>query len=194
MLSAAAGEGAPLILILGGLTGWARWEPHVEPLCLSRQVVRLQLLNVQYGLENRDLPADYSVKTESRALAKALDELGLGAPVDVADWSSGALVSLDFALDHAGRVRTLTLIEPPAFWVLRALGTSDTEARRVEAMVRTLLGDLSEDQLERFVSAVGLCPPGESSRRFPSGRNGVSTGARCVTLAQWRSTATIRGG
>jgi pimeloyl-ACP methyl ester carboxylesterase len=151
----------------GGLTGWASWEPHVEPLSGSRKVVRLQLLNVQYGLENRGLPDNYSVKTESDALFNTLIDLGLEGPADVAAWSFGALISLDYALDHVERIRTLTLIEPPALWLLRTLGTPDAAVRHHESVVRTLHGDISEEQLELFLSTVGICPPGKSPRELP---------------------------
>src|SRR3990170_1673622 len=104
------GQGEPLVLVPGGLTGWLSWEPHAQRLSSSRKVVRVQLLNVQFGLENRPLPPDYSVRTESEALATTLDDLGLQSPVDFVAWSYGGLVALDYALGHANRIRSLTLI------------------------------------------------------------------------------------
>jgi len=70
MQSKVIGEGAPIVFVPGGLTGWLSWEPHAERLSKTRKVVRVQLLNVQYGFENRTLPKDYSVKMESQALAQ----------------------------------------------------------------------------------------------------------------------------
>lgn len=167
MQTQVTGKGSPLVLVPGGLTGWLSWEPHAARLSDTRKVVRVQLLNVQYGLENRPLPTDYSVKTESRALATTLDALSVNEPTDIVAWSYGALITLDYALDHPDRIRTLTLIEPPALWVLRALGTLDAEAQRNVALLRTLHGNISEDQLEQFACAVGLCPPGQSVRELP---------------------------
>ena len=81
------GEGNPILLVGGGLTGWKSWEPFVEIFnAKQRKVIRVQLLAVQYGLENRPLPAVYSVKTESGALATTLDSLGFTAPIDVVAW------------------------------------------------------------------------------------------------------------
>ena len=167
MQAQVAGDGAPLVLVPGGLTGWLSWEPHAERLAQTRKVVRVQLLNVQYALENRALPSDYSVKTESDALAATLEDLGLSGPIDIVAWSYGGLITLDYALDHAVRLRSLTLIEPPAIWVLRELGTVDAEAEQEIAVLRTLHGDISEDQLEQFMQAVGLAPPGQSVRELP---------------------------
>lgn len=167
MLSEVRGAGDPLVLVPGGLTGWLSWIPHAERLAVKRKVARVQLLNVQYGLENQALPPNYSIKTESQALANTLDELGLRAPVDLAAWSYGALVALDFALDHSQRIRTLTLIEPPAIWLLRADGRLDQETEDALAMLTSLREDITEADLERFLCAVGLCPPGQPIRQHP---------------------------
>ncbi|MBI2980561.1 MAG: alpha/beta hydrolase [Chloroflexi bacterium] len=104
---------------------------------------------------------------ESQALAATLDELGVTSPVDIVAWSYGALITLDYALDHQDKVRSLVLIEPPAIWVLLALGKPDTEAEQNMAVLRTLHGDISEDKLEQFLCAVGFCPPGQSPRQLP---------------------------
>jgi pimeloyl-ACP methyl ester carboxylesterase len=167
MQSKVTGAGAPLVLVGGGLTGWISWDPHAEQLSSSRKVVRLQPLNVQRGLENRPLPADYSVKTEGRAIAAALDEVGLIGPIDIVGWSYGGLATLDFALDHQDRIRTLALIEPPALWALHALGPLDDEAQKSVASLKTLRGDISEAQLEEFLGVAGFAPPGASVRDLP---------------------------
>jgi pimeloyl-ACP methyl ester carboxylesterase len=79
---------------------------------------------VEYGYRNQQLPAGYSVKTESNALDATIHDLGVKEPVDFVAWSYGADVTLDFAIDHPRLVRTLTLIEPPALWVLKANGSA----------------------------------------------------------------------
>ena len=167
MLTKVTGKGRPLVLVPGGLTGWLSWEPHAERLSADRKVIRVQLLNVQWGLEGKQLPPDYSAKMESQALAETLGELGFKRPIDIVAWSYGALITLDYALDHADSIRTLTLIEPPAFWVLRATMGLDAEAQQTVATLKTLHGDITEDQLEQFACAVGLCPPGQYVRELP---------------------------
>src|SRR6266853_5210950 len=120
-----SGKGSPIVLVPGGLTGWISWEPHARILSDKHTVLRVQLLNVQYGLENRPLPAGYSVETEAGALASTLDSLGFKTPIDVVGWSYGAFTALQYSLDHPERICTLTLIEPPAMWVLREKGAFD---------------------------------------------------------------------
>ncbi|CAN5785038.1 alpha/beta hydrolase [soil metagenome] len=162
------GRGRPLVLIGGGLTGWVSWQPHAERLAGSRDVARLQLLSVQYGLENRLPPADYSASMESRALAAALDELGWSLPVDLVAWSYGALVTLDFALNHPERVRTLTLIEPPALWLLPDYGRALPDVQALEALVPQVEGDdVSMAALASFLHTAALVPPGASPESLP---------------------------
>jgi pimeloyl-ACP methyl ester carboxylesterase len=167
MQSKVTGSGETVVLVGGGLTGWLSWEPHTKRLETTRKVIRLQPLNVQWGLENKPLPDDYSVKTESRALGRALDAAGVKEPVDLVAWSYGALATLDFALDNPGRVRTATLIEPPAFWALRANGALSSDALAAEKELAPLHGDISEQQLEQFLQTAGFAQPGKSVREFP---------------------------
>lgn len=167
MLTEVTGEGRPVVLVPGGLTGCLSWKPHAERLSATRKVVRVQLLNVQMGLENRPLPPEYSVKMESQALAETIEGLNLEGPVDLVAWSFGAQVTLDFALDNPRLVRSLTLIEPPAIWVLRANGGIDSSTQEFITALETLQGDISETQLEEFAKTVGLLRPGQSGQTLP---------------------------
>jgi pimeloyl-ACP methyl ester carboxylesterase len=161
------GIGERIVLIGGGLTGWRSWEPHAERLAESRHVALLQLLAVQYGLEDRPLPAGYSARLESVALAGALDALGWVDAVDLVAWSYGALITLDFALRHPERVRTLTLIEPPAAWLLPNRGSDDADVVALRSLNAALDSDVTAADLEQFVCTVGLCPPGMAPRDLP---------------------------
>jgi pimeloyl-ACP methyl ester carboxylesterase len=161
------GSGPPLVLIGGGLTGWASWQPHAEILAATREVARLQLLSVQLGLEDRPLPHGYSLRMESRALGAALDRIGWTEPVDLVAWSYGAAITLDFALDHPERVRTLTLIEPPALWVLPDHGRSLPGVQALEQLLPDVHEDVSTATLERFVRTAALVPPDVEPASLP---------------------------
>ncbi|MFC4874827.1 alpha/beta fold hydrolase [Negadavirga shengliensis] len=166
MQSEVMGNGSPIVLVPGGLTGWASWEPFVEGFSKDRTVIRVQLLGVQFGLENRPLPEDYSVKMESGALAATLDALGYQMPVDVVAWSYGAFTALDYALDNPDRIRTLTLIEPPAMWVLRATGKWNQEAQEMAEFSRSFQDEVTEDMLAEFLKNAGFVQPGQSAREL----------------------------
>lgn len=167
MQSEVSGDGATLVVVGGGLTGWASWKPLLPRLTAGRRAILLQPLNVQYGLEGRPLPADYSVGSESRALKSTLDSLGVEAPVDVMAWSYGALATLDFALNHVERIRKLVLIEPPALWLLPDHGREHEEVVRLEALIPDSVDDVTEEMLESFLEIAGLVPAGGEARQLP---------------------------
>jgi pimeloyl-ACP methyl ester carboxylesterase len=167
MPSETTGSGSPLVLVPGGLTGWLSWKPLADDLSPERQVTRTQLLAVDLGLKNQPLPADYSLQTESAALAKTIEDLGL-AVADYAAWSYGAEITLDFALNHPDRIRSLTLIEPPAIWVLRSRGPLAPEMEQERRTMRQLgPGPISEEQLAWFCHFAGFVPSGVDPRTLP---------------------------
>ena len=159
------GTGRPIVLVGGGLTGWMSWQPHAERLAATRTVALLQPLNVQFGLEDRPLPASYGPTTESTALKAALDDMEWYEPVDVVGWSYGAFISLDFALEHPERIRSLTLIEPPAAWALPENGVSDPGISVLQEL--HIGSDVTESELEQILPAIGLVPDGQNPRDLP---------------------------
>lgn len=158
------GQGAPLVLLGGGLTGWASWGPIAERLAVSRTVVRIQLLGVQLGLEDEALPEDYSPALEVRALGAALDASELVPPIDFAGWSYGGRVALEYALERPEWARTLTLIEPDAAW---AVDPDDEAVRREREHDLAMPTDyVSEEDLESFLRNVALVPPDKDPREL----------------------------
>lgn len=152
------GHGSPLVMLGGGTDGAAAFAPHARTLAQHFRVVRPQSLRVERALANQSLPPGYSIKSESAALAQALDSLAITERVDLVGHSFGALMALDFALDRPDRVRTLVLIEPPAFWVvpleeLRA----DAQMRGMVELVRTFgpADEPTDEQLVRFQARLG---------------------------------------
>jgi pimeloyl-ACP methyl ester carboxylesterase len=190
------GTGRPLVLVGGGLTGMASWEPHQALLAGQRKVVRAQLLSVQYGLDARPLPAGYSVAMEADALGRALDDLGFVEPIDLVAWSYGGEVSLDYALRHPARIRSLTLIEPPAMWALEATGRMDADARRgsdeLRAFYATVRGpEVTPEQLATFARLVGLVPPGHAAQDLPAWPSWLKHRRSLLTGdSPWRATGT----
>jgi len=162
-----SGSGDPLVLMPGGLTGWVSWIPHAEVLSESRRVIRLQLHSVALGLTGDPLPPDYSIGYEVNSLAKTLDELNL-AGVDIAAWSYGGAVSLSYAIHNPERVKSLTLIEPPAYWVLRSQGPLSEKALDEQQFLKTLAVDeISAAQLIEFLNFSGIASKGVDARSLP---------------------------
>jgi pimeloyl-ACP methyl ester carboxylesterase len=164
-----SGSGEPLILLPGGLTGWLSWIPHAEALAVSRRVIRLQLHNVDFGLSGVPLPSTYSVDFEVTALRKTLDDLGI-QQADFAGWSYGGAIALSFALHDPHRVRTLTLIEPPSYWMLRSRGSTvfTQQMQDEKEFLQTLSTDsVSDEQLIGFAHSSGLVPDDVDPRTLP---------------------------
>lgn len=159
------GEGPPVVLVPGGLTGWASWERHAEVLAATRRVIRAQLLSVDLGLEGRPLPEGYRLTTETDALERALDELGLDR-TDLVGWSYGGAIALDLAMRDPGRVRSLTVIEPAAYWILQRSGRAGEDVLAfADDMRGYAVDEVDEDRLRRFVVNAGLVAPGEDPTR-----------------------------
>jgi pimeloyl-ACP methyl ester carboxylesterase len=167
LLHEAKGTGQPIVLVPGGLSGWLSWIPFVEPLAKDRQVVRVQLRSVELAEARRPLPPDYGTPTEREALRATVDALGLDR-FDLVGWSYGGHVALAFTLEYPQRVRTLTVIEPPAVWILRETGHATEALGRSEAYDRSVSGrQLSVDDLKAFLLRAGLAKPGDDVEAMP---------------------------
>lgn len=161
------GKGLPVVLLGGGLLGADGWGTVPQVLARTRRVLNLQSLAVQYGLQERPLPIDYSIQTEVDALRRTLSEMRAEA-VDVIGMSHGAVIAIVFALENPQRVRTLTLIEPPAFWLLPNHGHDTEGAREMQAFVSSLRGrPIDEGHVERFRCLLGDCAGGRTPRDSP---------------------------
>jgi pimeloyl-ACP methyl ester carboxylesterase len=183
LLYEVTGQGDPIVLMPGTLTGWIFWIAHAEQLASHHTVIRAQLRNVELAEAGQPIPASYAFTTERDALLATVNSLGLET-FDLAGWSSGAMAALVFALEYPQRVRTLTLIEPPAFWVLRATGYPAKALAPIEAADRALLGkEVTIDDLKEFLVRAGLGDAGadfESHPRWPvmvRNRQAISTNA-----------------
>jgi pimeloyl-ACP methyl ester carboxylesterase len=140
----------------------------VTRLAKKHRVVRLQALNIHAAEQGVSLPDDYSVQHEVRAAGAALDKIGIAEPVDLLGWSYGAVVGLTFAMSYPQRVRSLILVEPPAFSLLEG-EPRDEGFERMRALLAGLgpHANVTEDQVESFRCALGNCPPGQHARDNP---------------------------
>ena len=163
-----SGSGQPLVLLPGGLTGWLSWIPHAEVLAEQYQVVRLQLPAQAFGLAGEPLPENYSIEYEIAALTNRLDALDI-PEADVVGWSHGGVVALSYSIRNPLRVRSLTLIEPPAFWILQIRGELSSELRNEhEKLLSFAVADVNEEQLIDFLHFSGLVSLDEDPRAHPT--------------------------
>ena len=154
------GTGSPIVMLGGGTFGAAAFAPHAKMLATQFRVVRLQTLNVEKSQKKEPLPAGYSVKFESAAMARPLRSLGMTTPMDIVGQSFGALVALDYALDYLDLVRTLALFEPPAFWAVPQSELSGSpDMWGMYMLVQGLVPEHepTDEEYVRFLCGLGNC-------------------------------------
>lgn len=155
------GAGRTVVMLGGGVYGAAMFAPHARELSSHFDVIRVQTLNVQTARSGVPMPLEYSVSAEADALARTLSWLGVTQPVHIVGSSFGAVVALHFAVEYPERVSTVTLFEPPAFWIL---GEEDYERDPILREMRELTSALtpssvpSDEQFVRFRCLLGACP------------------------------------
>lgn len=162
------GAGDAVVLVPGGLTGWVSWAPHQERLAGRRRVIRVQPIHNELG--SMGVPGDtaYTAEIERESLRLTLDALDLERP-HLAGWSGGGLALLEFAMAYPERVRSLTLVEPAAYWVLARLGEHIDTDEQSNAFVHGLFGRaVSEDELATFLRLGGLVASDTDLRSHPS--------------------------
>lgn len=164
-----AGEGDPLILVPGGLTGWVSWIPHQEPLSVHHRVIRVQPIHNELGSAGKPGDLHYTAEVERESLRLTLEELEI-AQADFGGWSRGGGALIDFTLAYPQRVRSLTLVEPAAEWILEQLGEEDAladdETREFVAGLEG--GEVTEDDLAKFLAFAGLVDDPAEARDHPA--------------------------
>jgi pimeloyl-ACP methyl ester carboxylesterase len=99
------GDGAPLVLMHGGLADNSTWAAQFSGLAPHRRVVAPER-QAQGHTPDRPGPLTYQAMTEQTV--SFLGALGLG-PVDLLGWSDGGMVGTLMAAQHPELVRTLTV-------------------------------------------------------------------------------------
>ena len=162
------GAGDALVLVPGGLTGWVSWMAHQERLVSRHRVIRVQPIHNELGSKGIPGNLGYTAAVERESLRLTLDALDLERP-HLAGWSGGGLALIEFAMEYPQRIRSLTLVEPAAYWVLARLGERIDEVEQTIAFVNGIFGrGVSEDELATFLRLGGLAEPDEDIRSHPN--------------------------
>ena len=162
------GQGDPVVLIPGGLTGWLSWIPHQERLSRRYRAIRVQPIHNELGSAGIPGDPDYSAVVEREALRLTFDALGLERP-HLVGWSGGGKAALEFAIEYPGRIRSLTLVEPAAYWVLEQLGDRLDDVQRANALVHGLFGrPVTETDLAEFLELAGFVELASTAPAHPN--------------------------
>jgi pimeloyl-ACP methyl ester carboxylesterase len=151
----AAGTGAPVLLLHGSASTSAMWLPVIDALKARFRVLAPDLIG--YGRTD-PWPAghDYTLDDEVRLIAPLVASAARGA--HVVGHSYGGVVALQLARSHRDLVRSLTLIEPVAFHLLRDADEPQARAE-AEELARSYSAQMAagatEAALRRFVDYWG---------------------------------------
>lgn len=160
-----AGEGEPVVLVPGGLTGWVSWIPHQERLAGRYRAIRVQPIHNEMG--SAGIPGDptYTREVERECMRLTIEEMEIDS-LHLVGWSAGGKTALDFALSAPEMITSLTLVEPAAYWVLDEVGELDPELRQFIRYLHSLAGHtITEDDLATFLAKAGFAADPEAARR-----------------------------
>lgn len=125
------GDGEPVVLIHGHSIDLRMWPS--QTLALREAGYRVLRYDVR-GHGRSDVPdSGYSWPVYAEDLVCLLDILDIGA-AHLVGFSMGGGIALQFALDHPGRTKSLTLIDPAA----PGFAYSDDFAATIEALVEAV--------------------------------------------------------
>lgn len=103
----------PVVLVHGSFASSRWWAPAAALMPADQFTCYAPDLPGCGRSDRPDDPASYGVERLAGALAGWIDTLGLWN-VDLVGHSLGAAAALAFALDHPGRLRSLTLVSAPS--------------------------------------------------------------------------------
>lgn len=168
-----AGAGDPLVLLPGGLTGWISWIPHQERLASDYRVIRVQPIHNELGSAGEPGDPSYTRETARESLRLTLEELEIES-AHFAGWSAGGKGLLDFAVAYPEMARSLTLVEPAAYWILDRVGEMDSSLSGYIQYLHSLGGrDITEDDLATFLHEAGFVDDPAAARSDPYWERGL---------------------
>jgi 2-hydroxy-6-oxonona-2,4-dienedioate hydrolase len=106
------GEGAPLVLLHGGMGSWNHWSRNIDALAQRFTVHALDMPG--YGDSpsvDREMPED----DYGNRVGEAIDVLAGGRPVALAGFSFGGIMAAIVAAAMGPRIRALSMLGPGGF-------------------------------------------------------------------------------
>jgi len=105
-------DGTPVLLIHGIARSLEDWTETQDLLAADHRVISTDLPGFGFSCKGRERP---SLPAFARAMAGLLDAVGVTAPAHVMGNSLGGGVAMTLAVDHPGRVASLTLVNSVGF-------------------------------------------------------------------------------
>jgi pimeloyl-ACP methyl ester carboxylesterase len=167
LLTDVAGEGFPLVLIPGGVTGWLSWIPHQESLKQDFRVIRVQPIHNELGSAGMVGDPTYSHEVAVESLRLTMEDFGIET-AHFAGWSAGGKGLLDFALTYPDAPLSLTLVEPAARWVVEQSGMMKDSWSEENDFLAAISGqEVTDDDFARFLTLAGFVSEAAQARADP---------------------------
>jgi pimeloyl-ACP methyl ester carboxylesterase len=148
------GQGAPLILIHGGLGNAGYWSNQIPALAEHYQVIALDSRG--HGRSSFDeRPISYALMTED--VLALMDRLGIDK-ADVVGWSDGGIIGLELAINHPERVNKI--VAYGANYDPSGVRSDIGESERFNAYIEQAAGDYSTlspapERWDEFLNNIG---------------------------------------
>ncbi|MBB1025361.1 MULTISPECIES: alpha/beta fold hydrolase [unclassified Dietzia] len=130
------GQGRPLLLVHGLGAGWRSWQPVIDELAASREVIALDLPG--FG-ESPPLEGELTIAALADSVARFIEESGLDG-VSTAGQSMGGRIVLELARRGVGG--DTVALDPGGFWNDRELALFSATLRPSIALVGAVRGAL----------------------------------------------------
>lgn len=138
------GQGAPLVLLHGGMGSWTHWIRNIPAL---RERYTLHAFDLPGCGDSPDVPADIAAEDYLDIVCAALSEVGGTDAVNLAGFSFGGVVSAMLAARMPEKIARLALLAPGGFGrvsgrvldLRKMPGEFATEAQRREVLRHNLM-------------------------------------------------------
>ena len=178
------GSGSVVIMVGDILGGSQAWTPHAEHLKDNWCVIGVSPVLVIEAAAGQIASKSWGIPTESNALLLALETKGI-EKIHLVGWSLGGVIALDFALNNADRIKSLTLIEPPAWWLLQSTNRDSTDLHPPAKWFESFANkDTTEESLVSFLKEVGAIEPGIDPKSTRAWR--LAWQHRLAIASSWR--------
>lgn len=137
-----AGAGTPVVLLHSSASSGAQWKDTIDELRSRHRVITPDLPGYGSSEVDQTQPAD-SLDTDAMAIVELIDRFS--EPVHLVGHSFGAAVATKVAMFGGDRLRSLTLIEPALFHLLRASGADDQALFQEIACVEGVIAACAQD-------------------------------------------------
>jgi pimeloyl-ACP methyl ester carboxylesterase len=146
------GTGPTLIFLHGATADMLGLEKATQELKADFKVIRMSNFNTQYASEGKLLPANYSIKMESKGVNATLDSLKITESIILVGSSYGGLIALDFAMKYPKKIKALILLEPPAFSLPAVVKENLEGVDQIKHMSlqHTPTAEITEQQVEQY--------------------------------------------